>query len=79
MSRSDIDLAFTDEQSADALAEVRGMPGVDLAEPLLNVACTFVSGPYSRKGGVTGLSGGAQLSTPVTGSMPIPVGAPITL
>jgi putative ABC transport system permease protein len=64
VSRSDIDLTFADHQGRPALDEVRAMPGVDYAEPQLHVACTFVHGPYRRKGAVTGLIPNARLTTP---------------
>jgi putative ABC transport system permease protein len=64
VSSSDIDLGLTDEHGASAWDEARGLPGVDAAEPLLTVAGTFSSGPYQRKGGVTGLLPGAHLTTP---------------
>ena len=53
--RSDMDLTFKDERGRDALAEAAQLPGVDRAEPMLNVACTFINGPYRKKGAVTGL------------------------
>ncbi len=62
--RSDVDVTFEDERGIDALTEVQRMPGVDLAEPQLNIACTFVHGPYRRKLGVTGLQPGARLTVP---------------
>ncbi len=62
--RSDIDLAFESERPDAALDEVRQLPGVDRAEPILNVACTFVNGRYRRKAGVTGLLADARLTTP---------------
>ena len=61
---SDIDLTFESERSDAALDEVKQLPGVDRAEPILNVACDFVHGPYHRKAGVTGLLAGAQLTVP---------------
>jgi putative ABC transport system permease protein len=64
VSRSDIDLTFADHQGRPALDEVRAMPGVDYAEPQLHVACTFVHGPYRRKGAVTGLIPNARLTIP---------------
>jgi putative ABC transport system permease protein len=64
LSQSDIDLAFKDERGPEALAEVRSLPGVDYAEPVLDVACTFVHGPYRKKSGVTGLLDNARLTTP---------------
>ncbi len=64
--RSDVDLAFKDEQSEEALLEAARLPGVDRAEPVLNVACTFVNGPYERKGGITGIDPEARLTVPRT-------------
>lgn len=64
VSSSDIDLALTDEHGVGVLDEARGLPGVDAAEPLLSVAGTFISGPYHRKGGVTGLRPDTRLTTP---------------
>jgi len=64
VTRSDIDLAFKETHGRDALDEVRNLPGVDHAEPVLDVACNFVHGPYRRKGAVTGLLPDATLTTP---------------
>lgn len=64
IQRSDIDLYFKDERSVDALAEARKLPGVDHAEPILEVACTFTNGPYRRRGTVTGLLPDARLTIP---------------
>jgi putative ABC transport system permease protein len=74
VTRSDIDLAFHDQRGDDAWDEVRRLPGVDHAEPVLEVACTFVHGPYRRKGGVTGLLPDARLTVPRN-----PAGQPIGL
>lgn len=62
--RSDVDLTFQDQRGQPALDEVRQLPGVDRAEPILNVPCTFVNGPFERKGGITGLATGARLTLP---------------
>ena len=62
--RSDVDLGFKDERGWDALQEVRDLPGVDFAEPMLEVACDFSHGPYRRKGAITGLSPGGRLTIP---------------
>lgn len=80
--KSDVDLSFRDERGIDAWYEARGLPGVDRAEPTLNVACEFVHGPYRRKGTITGLSPNATLTMPrdIDGNrvaMP-PVGIAIT-
>jgi putative ABC transport system permease protein len=64
VQRSDVDLAFKDERGRNALDETRKLPGVDRAEPMLVVACTFVNGPYQRKGSITGLAEGARLTIP---------------
>jgi putative ABC transport system permease protein len=62
--KSDVDLNFKDERGPEALLEARRLPGVDHAEPVLEVACEFFSGPYSRKGGITGLIKNARLTVP---------------
>jgi putative ABC transport system permease protein len=62
--RSDVDLAFKDERGPEALAEARRLPGVDYAEPTLEVACEFFNGRHTRKGGITGLVRGARLTVP---------------
>ena len=64
VQRSDIDLAFKDERGAAALDEARRLPGVDYAEPVFDVACTFVNGSHVRKGGITGLDPRAKLTIP---------------
>lgn len=64
VQRSDIDLVFKDEKGRDALDEARQLPGVDRAEPLLDVACTFVNGSHTRKGGITGIPTGGTLTRP---------------
>ncbi len=62
--RSDVDLTFKDQRGRDALLEVRRLPGVDRAEPLLAVGGTFSNGPHRRRGGITGLQRGATLTIP---------------
>ena len=64
IARSDFDLTFKDEHNEDALREAARLPGVDRAEPILNVACTFSNGPYRKKGGITGLAPDARLTVP---------------
>jgi putative ABC transport system permease protein len=64
IQRSDVDIYFKDERSVNALAEAKKLPGVDHAEPILEVACTFTNGPYRRRGTVTGLMPDARLTTP---------------
>ena len=62
--RSDIDLTFNDERNRDALTEAAKLPGVDRAEPTLNVACTFINGWRRKKGAITGLLADATLTIP---------------
>ncbi len=62
--KSDVELTFADEQGPDAVLEAARLPGVRLAEPLLNVACTFENGHLRHKGSVTGLQAGATLTVP---------------
>jgi len=64
IARSDIDLVFKDNHGEDALQEAARLPGVDRAEPILNVACTFANGPYQKKCGITGLAPDALLTIP---------------
>jgi putative ABC transport system permease protein len=62
--KSDLDLGFKDERCRDALAEAARLPGVDRAEPILDVPCTFYHGAVEKKGAVTGLAPGATLTVP---------------
>lgn len=64
VTRSDVDLRFKDEEGVAALLEARQLPGVDRVEPVFDVACTFINGPYRRRGAISGLSPGARLTTP---------------
>ncbi len=47
-----------------ALQECRELPGVEYAEPTLDVSCDFFNGPYHHKGAVTGLQSNARLLVP---------------
>lgn len=62
--RSDIDLVFKDERNEAALMEVKKLPGVALAEPILNVAGTFYHGHRRKKGGISGIVPDARLTVP---------------
>ena len=62
--RSDVDLTFKGEHGEAALLEAASLPGVDRAEPLLNIGCTLFNGPHRKKGGITGLAPGATLTVP---------------
>jgi putative ABC transport system permease protein len=69
MAKSDIDLTFEDARGIEALDEVRRLPGVDAAEPMLGVSCTLVHGPYQRKSAVTGILRNARMTTPRDGEL----------
>jgi putative ABC transport system permease protein len=74
VQRYDYELAMKDERPADALAEVRRLPGVDEAEPVLYVPCTFENGPYRRRGAVSGLIPTARLTVPRDAeNQPVPI------
>jgi len=62
--RHDVELSLRDERGRAAFSEVRGLPGVDYAEPVYNLACTFINGPYRKKGAITGLLSDASLLLP---------------
>lgn len=62
--RSDVELTFKDERGEAALLEAARLPGVDRAEPVLDVACTFFHGPHRKKGSITGLAPDARLTIP---------------
>jgi putative ABC transport system permease protein len=62
--RSDVDLTFKETQGPAALDEARRLPGVEHAEPVLAVGCTFQHGTRERRGGITGLVPGARLTVP---------------
>lgn len=64
VNRSDLDLTFESERGRPALWEARRLPAVEYAEPVLTVPCTFIHGPYRRKGAIIGLVAGARLTIP---------------
>lgn len=64
IQRSDVDLFLKDEHGIEALSEAKQLAGVDHAEPILEVVCTFTNGPYRRRGTVTGLLPNARLTIP---------------
>lgn len=62
--RSDLDLTLKDERGAATLDEAARLPGVDRAEPTLDVACTFRNGNRVKKGSITGILPDATLTIP---------------
>ncbi len=65
IAHSDVDIGFRDETSTAALLEGRDLPGVDYAEPVLGMVCDVRNGRRSRRLGITGLSPGHRLTTPI--------------
>lgn len=61
---SDMELLLRDERPEVVLREAARLPGVDRAEPVLSVACTFRHGSHHKKGAITGLAPDARLTVP---------------
>ncbi|MBN1591607.1 MAG: FtsX-like permease family protein, partial [Pirellulales bacterium] len=64
ITRSDIDLTLGHERGEEVLLEAARLPGVDRAEPQLNVPGTFSNGHREKKGAITGLAPQARLTIP---------------
>jgi len=62
--RSDYDLTFKDQRSEAALDEVGRLPGVDRAEPLLYLPCTFRHAHRRHKGSITGVVPEPSMTVP---------------
>jgi len=62
--RNDFSISFRDEQSDEALNMASRLPGVLKAEPLFNVAGTFVHGNHRKKGVITGLLPDGTMTLP---------------
>jgi putative ABC transport system permease protein len=64
VTHSDIDLRFKDERGYSALLEVKQLPGVERAEPVFDIACTFVHGSNRRRGAISALAADRTLTVP---------------
>ncbi len=64
VQRSDLDLALKDLAGIEVIHEAQRLPGVDIAEPQLQVSCVYRNGPYHKRAGITGIMPGAQLTRP---------------
>ena len=64
VTHSDIDLRFNDEKGYPAFLEAQRMPGVDYAEPVFDIACTFIHGPHRRRGAISGMLQARRLTIP---------------
>ncbi len=72
---NDGEVVFIDEQPPSAVREIRNLPGVLYAEPVLDLPCTLRHGPYTYRTSITGLFPSARLTRPQTISgrrIPIP-------
>ncbi|WP_028585345.1 ABC transporter permease [Desulfogranum mediterraneum] len=75
--RSDYHLSFHDELSSSGLDAVRRLPGVNRAEPVLNLACTFRRNNRLKRGVIMAIHRGSSLTTPVD-DQGRPIGLPAT-
>lgn len=64
VQRADAGLVFHGEKPFGVVREVGALPGVDHVEPVLEVACSFVHGWRTRRGGITGIVPGSRLTVP---------------
>jgi len=72
--KADFEITFADEKDYGAVLEARRLPGVDRAEPVFNVACTFHNGPHRKQGGITGITRDATLTVLYdTTGRPVPI------
>lgn len=62
--RNDFSISFRDEQPDEAFDMARRLPGVLKAEPLFNVAGTFVNKNHRKKGVITGLLPDGTMTVP---------------
>lgn len=73
--RQDVKVVFTGPEPARAVADIRHMPGVMVAEPFRLVAAKVTHGHRSRRLGIEGRPAGARLSrllSPDLAEMPMP-------
>ncbi|QDU81666.1 outer membrane-specific lipoprotein transporter subunit LolC [Polystyrenella longa] len=62
---NDYEISFKDPRGYSAYLETRRMPGVDYAEPILNVPCKLRYEHHEKKVSVTGLINHSQLTVPM--------------
>ena len=61
---SDYEISLRDDVNGGALYEAKRLPGVYMAEPKLNVDCTFIKENHHKKGSITGILKNAKLTIP---------------
>ena len=62
---SDYHLTFAGEMSVSGYDEIRRLPGVIHAEPVLTVACTYRNQNHTKRGAIMGIIKGGELTTPL--------------
>ena len=71
---SDFELSFEIERGYSAMLDVRAMPGVDSAEPVLHVPCTLSKGYREKEVSITGIREDASMTVPrAADGTPVPV------
>ena len=63
--QSDYHVSFRTELSSEGLEEMNRLPGVILAEPVYNLACTFRNGNHEKRGAISGIVQNSQLTKPM--------------
>jgi putative ABC transport system permease protein len=74
VSHQDLTVSLRDPQGRRAATELRNLPTISETEPQLGVACDITHGARRKRTGVTGLTRGNRLYTPLDGA-----GQPISI
>ena len=73
---SNYDISVKEGVDRGAVAEIQRLPGVIAVEPIFTVPCTFHNDNHHKKGAITGLVPGAQMTVPrKSDGTPVPVPA----
>lgn len=64
--QSDYHLTFSRELSSSGYDEIKRLPGVIHAEPVLTVPCTFETQNHMKRGAIIGIIGNSTLTVPMT-------------
>lgn len=64
--QSDYHLTFSKEFSSSGYDEIKRLPGVIHAEPVLTVPCTFETQNHVKRGAIIGIIGNSTLTVPMT-------------
>jgi len=75
VNHADYSLTLRNDRGVGALYGAAQLPGIEAAEPILDVPCHFQNGNHRKKGSIQGLVRNARLTTPrsVSGArLPVP-------